>query len=155
MSKEVQMTKVNGRWCIGTSALIYCNTKYHAPYLGVIGPDGNLLWQDKEYVGYGKHRETYYVVEGLKAGDLIQAAGGSGTNKYPFHGRVISVDLETGVMEVEDIPDKEWGNVLAELKRQSTAEFNLSKEEMDLVDALRALPEDRRRLVIAEAQKQK
>jgi hypothetical protein len=145
--KTVKIQKVNSRSVITTNALVYCNTKYHSPYLAVISPEGEMDWQDKEHVGYGKHREVYYVVENLQPGDLIQAAGGSGGNKYPFNGRVVTIDLEAGNLEVEELSDVEFSNLIAE--RKKTVPPKLSDEEKALVDALKKLDPERRRLVIA------
>lgn len=111
---QVNTEQVNGRQCIGVGKLVYCNTKYHKPYLARLDEAGEMDWQVREYVGYGKHRHTYYVVEALQPGDLIQCAGGSGGNKYPFKGRVISLDEAT--LEVEDLSDKTWSNLVAERK---------------------------------------
>jgi hypothetical protein len=108
----IKLDKVSGKKVISTGDLVYCNTKYHAPYLAVIDDNGNPIWQEKVYIGYGKHRETYYSVEGLQAGDIIKAAGGSGGNKYPYVGRVVSVS-DTH-LEVEPISEKEMSNILAE-----------------------------------------
>ena len=109
----IKLDKVAGKRVIGTSDLVYCNTKYHAPYLAII-ENGQMNWQEKVYIGYGKHRETYYSVETLKVGDLIKAAGGSGGNKYPFVGRV--VNLSDTELEVESISEKELSNILAQVK---------------------------------------
>jgi hypothetical protein len=147
----VKTQKVNGRHVITTNALTYCNTKYHRPYLAVISPDGEMIWQDKEYVGYGKHRDTFYVVEDLQPGDLIQAAGGSGNNKYPFKGRVVAIDLEAGTLEVEEIGDVEFSNIIAELKNKKDADEKFTDEEKAIIEALKALSPERRRLVIAAA----
>lgn len=114
MTERVNFIEANGRKVITTGDLVYCNTKWHKPYLAVVGPDGEFVWQDKEYSGYRKHRETYYVVEALRVGDLIQAAGGSGSNKYPFKGRVVEID-DLG-MVVEKMTDREFGNAVAALK---------------------------------------
>jgi len=62
---------VSGRLGIG-------NTKYHKPYLAVVDEFGEFVWQERVYVGYGKHQQCYYIVEGLNIGDVIQAAGGVG-----------------------------------------------------------------------------
>ncbi|MGI9951413.1 CRISPR-associated protein Csx16 [Moorellaceae bacterium AZ2] len=147
--KTVEIQKVNGRYVIPTNALVYCNTKYHKPYLAVVSPSGEMIWQDKEYVGYGKHRQTYYVVEELKPGDLIQAAGGSGTNKYPFKGRVVSIDLEAGIMEVEELSDIEFGNIIAELKNKERV---IVSNNPAIVEFIRtAAPEFASAPVLAEA----
>lgn len=116
---EITLQKVGGRRVIGTSDLAYCNTRYHSPYLARLDPAGELEWQDKEYLGYGKRREPYYVVEALRPGDLIQAAGGSGGNKYPFRGRVVSIDDRT--LTVEPIDSRTWSNLVAERKAQPAA----------------------------------
>ncbi|GEM_PF-2599456 len=115
---KVTLTRVNGRKVIGSNDLVYCNTKYHSPYLAVISADGEMIWQEKIYSGYGKRRSTYYSVEKLMPGDHIQAAGGSGGSKYPFKGRVISItDTE---IEVEQLSDEEFSNVLAERQQTKT-----------------------------------
>lgn len=114
MTRTIKLDKVAGKRVIGTSSLVYCNTKYHAPYLAVIDAEGEPIWQEKEHIGYGKHRETYYVVEKLKVGDIIKAAGGSGGNKYPFIGQVVNL-TETELV-VEEIGEKELSNILAERK---------------------------------------
>lgn len=111
---EVKLQRVNGKRVIGTSSLVYCNTKYHAPYLAVIDDAGEMVWQDKEYIGYGKNRETYYSVEELNPGDLIKAAGGSGGNKYPFTGWVMEITDE--VLIVEEVSQKDMSNILADRK---------------------------------------
>ena len=149
MASTVQIEKVNGRFVIGTDALTYCNTKYHTPYFAVISPAGEMNWQEKVYVGYGKHRKTYYVVENLQLGDLIQCAGGSGSNKYPFKGRVIAIDLDAGTLEVEKLNDVEFGNLVAERKKSIPPA--LTNEEKALVEALKALDPERRKLVVAAA----
>jgi hypothetical protein len=122
--KTINLSKVNGKKAIGSSDLVYCNIKYHTPYLAVISPAGEMLWQEKLHSGYGKHRETYYNVENLKPGDYIQAAGGSGGNKYPFKGKV--VELTDTTLIVEEIQDTEFSNIIAERKRSvsNTAEFS-------------------------------
>lgn len=109
--KTIELETVAWKKVIGASDLVYCNTKYHAPYLAVLKPGQDKPeWQQKVYVGYGKHRQTYYVVEKLKPGDIIKAAGGSGKNEYPYHGRVVSVDDRELV--VEEISLKELSNLM-------------------------------------------
>lgn len=116
---NITLSRVNGRKVIGSSDLVYCNTKYHAPYLAVISPAGEMIWQEKVHSGYGKHRSTYYSVEELEPGDYIQAAGGSGGNTYPFKGRVISItDTE---IEVEKLTDEEFSNIIADRKKSAAA----------------------------------
>ena len=113
--KTINLSKVNGKKAIGSGDLTYCNTKYHAPYLAVISAVGEMNWQEKLYTGYGKHKEAYYSVEALKPGDYIQAAGGSGGNKYPFKGKV--AELTETTLVVEEIPDAEFSNIIAERKK--------------------------------------
>lgn len=149
MASTVKIQKVNGRSVIGTGSLTYCNTKYHTPYLAVISPVGEMDWQEKVYVGYGKHRETFYCVENLKPGDLIQCAGGSGGNKYPFKGEIVAIDLEAGTLEVNQVDDVWFSNAIAE--RKKAAPLELSDEEKALVEALKILDPERRRLVVAAA----
>jgi hypothetical protein len=110
----VDTTTVQAKQCIGTSALVYCNTKYHKPYLARIAADGEMDWQERVYTGYGKHSQAYYVVEKLQPGDFIQCAGGSGDNKYPFKGKVISVGDD--YIEIEELADKAFSNIVAERK---------------------------------------
>ena len=110
---DVKIEKVNGFNCIASWSLKHFNIKYHAPYLARIDDNGEFDWQPKQYVGYGKRRDVYYDIEALMPGDLIQAAAGSGTNKYPFKGRVLSI-TDT-ILEVEELSDKEFGNLVAEL----------------------------------------
>lgn len=119
--KFVEFEKVNGRWCIDVCALCYCNTKYHAPYLARLTKTGEMEWQDKEHLGYGKHRQTYYVVENLRPGDYIQAAGGSGKNKYPAKCRVtdITFDGDAPGMTIEYISDQRWSNLVAERRKNA------------------------------------
>lgn len=124
---QVKTEQVNGRQCIGTNALVYCNTKYHRPYLARLDEQGEMDWQDREYVGYGKHSRAYYVVEALQPGDLIQCAGGSGGNKYPFKGRVVALTEDT--LEVEEIDDKAWSNLLAERKNGDAEKAKLVEAE--------------------------
>lgn len=112
--KTINISKINGKKAIGSDDLVYCNTKYHAPYLAVISEAGEMVWQEKLYSGYGKHRQTYYNVENLKLGDYIQAAGGSGGNKYPFKGKV--AELTETTLTVEEISDIEFSNIIAEKK---------------------------------------
>jgi hypothetical protein len=123
MEKLIKFQKINGRWAIDTNALCYCNTKYHAPYLARLTDAGEMEWQEKTYLGYGKHRRTYYIIENLRPGDYIQAAGGSGKNKYPAKCQVvdISFDGETPSMVIKYISDQEWGNLVAERKKNAPA----------------------------------
>ena len=107
--KSATIETVGGRKVIRPNALVHCNEKYHAPYLAVLDDQGEMIWQEKIYIGYGKSRQTFYVVEELQPGDLIQCAGGSGGNKYPFKGRVLTVDLEAGKLEVEEIGERRVG----------------------------------------------
>ena len=125
-SRLIAIQEVNGRLCVSTGAFGYCNTKYHKPYLAVVDDLGRFTWQPREYVGYGKNRVCYYVVENLKAGDVIQAAGGSGSNKYPHKGTIVSVDLDGMTLEFEKLSDKEFGNIVKRYQRQSADE----KEEL-------------------------
>lgn len=109
--KTINLSNVNGKKAIRSNDLVYCNTKYHAPYLAVISAAGEMVWQEKLYSGYGKHKDVYYNVETLKPGDYIQAAGGSGGNKYPFKGKV--AELTETTMTVEEISDVEFSNIIA------------------------------------------
>lgn len=114
---KIKTRTINGTQVISTSDLKYCNTKYHAPYLAIV--QGNEMdWQRKIYVGYGKRQEIYYDVSNLKAGDLIKAAAGSGGNKYPFTGRIISRnETEINVLEMSEI---DFSN--ARIETNTTAE---------------------------------
>jgi hypothetical protein len=120
--KTINLSKVNGKKAIGSDDLVYCNTKYHAPYLAIISSIGEMNWQEKLYIGYGKYREAYYNVENLKPGDYIQASGGSGGNKYPFKGKV--AELTETTLVVEEIPDAEFSNIIAERKKSVNTEFS-------------------------------
>jgi len=114
---EVNTTIVNGKRCIKVNAFTYINIKYHKPYLAVLSPEGEPIWQDKEYVGYGKNAEVYYSVENLKKMDVIKAAGGSGSNKYPFTGIVVDIDDKT--IKVESIDYKDFNNMVAKRKKMA------------------------------------
>lgn len=151
--KTINLSKINGKKAIGSNDLVYCNTKYHTPYLAIISAAGEMDWQEKLYSGYGKHRETYYNVENLKPGDYIQAAGGSGGNKYPFKGKV--VDPITDTLNVEEISDSEFSNIIAERKAKAaqSAPPSFSEAELRLIEELKSLPADRLKLVLAEVSK--
>lgn len=145
---HVKTRTVGGRQVITTSNLVYCNTKYHAPYLAVVRGE-DFDWVDKEFVGYGKYRETYYVVENLQPGDLIQAAGGSGGNKYPFKGRIVSIDDEELV--VEEMNEVDFSNariVKAEPR-------SLDESELAIVDRLITLSPDRLSLILSAVRNEK
>jgi len=114
---EVKTTIVNGKRCIKVNAFTYINTKYHKPYLAVLSPDGEPIWQEKEYVGYGKNAEVYYSVENLRKMDVIKAAGGSGGNKYPFTGIVI--DIDDNSITVDSIDYKDFNNMVAKRKKMT------------------------------------
>lgn len=138
MPDSVKIETVNGRPVIKYDSLTYCNLKYHSPYLAVISSAGDMIWQDKEYTGYGKHRVPYYDVSKLKAGDLIQMAGGSGGNKYPYKGRVIERNAEE--LTVEKISDQDFSNMVAALKIEAPAPLSrlesLRAQEAELIAAL-------------------
>lgn len=116
---KVTLSRVNGVWVIASDDLVYCNLKYHSPYLAVLTPAGEMDWQEKVSSGYGKHRSVYYSVQKLQAGDYIQAAGGSGGNKYPFKGRVVS--LSDTELEVEKLTDEDFSNIIAERKKNAAS----------------------------------
>lgn len=116
--REVRILKASGKRVIGVEALTQCNTKYQRPYLAVLGPDGEMVWQEVVRLRYGKYVNVYYVVENLRPGDYIQCAGGNSVNKYPFRGRVVEVSAEKLV--VEEIGLREWSNLVAE--RQQAAQ---------------------------------
>jgi hypothetical protein len=149
---EVSIQRVNGTPVIAHGALKYCNLKYHKPYLAAISEHGDMLWQDKEYVGYGKHKEVFYSVGNLIAGDIVQAAGGSGGNKYPFKGRVVDKTDDTIVFE--ELSDQEFSNILAERKASKPAEVKaaepLSESEKALVEVLKGISKDRLQIVLNE-----
>lgn len=111
---EVKTQKVNGKRCVAVNSFGYINTKVHKPYLAVMNAVGDPVWQDREYIGYGKHSEVFYCVEKLKPGDLIKAAGGSGGNKYPFVG--IVKEVQEDALMVESMDYQEFGNIIAERK---------------------------------------
>jgi len=115
MLTAVETDKVSGFQVIRYDALVYCNLKAHAPYLARITDTGEFDWQQKVFLGYGKRRETFYVVENLEPGDLVQCAGGSGGNTYPFKGRVISLTETT--FTVDEIDPKTWSNLIARRKK--------------------------------------
>lgn len=141
-TREIKITVVEGRQVIGTGDLVYCNTKYHRPYLAVVRGE-EMDWQEKIYVGYGKRRETYYIVEALQPGDLIQAAGGSGGSKYPFKGKILQIGDD--VLILEEMTDVEFGNA-----RKAHAEpAPLTETELELVNRLRNLTLERLSLVLA------
>ncbi|MDD5435355.1 MAG: hypothetical protein PH343_08000 [Nitrospira sp.] len=118
---EIKIEKVNGKPVMAHDALKYCNLKYHAPYLAKISPTREMIWQDKEYVGYGKHKEVFYSVANLQVADIIQAAGGSGGNKYPYKGKVVEKTDEKIVFE--ELSDQEFSNIIAERKTSKPAEL--------------------------------
>lgn len=135
-------------------ALTYCNLKYHAPYLAKVSPQGEMMWQDKEYVGYGKHRDVFYSVANLQVGDIIQVAGGSGGNKYPYKGKVVEKTDEKIVFE--ELSDQEFSNIIAERKATKPVEIKpieLSDAEKVLVESMKALSKDRLEVVINEVRK--
>jgi hypothetical protein len=120
---EATVEKINGKKCIKIGAFTYVNTKYHKPYLAVLSPDGEHIFQDREYVGYGKGAEVYYSVENLKVGDYLKTAGGSGNNKYPFTGRVVEIsDTE---IKVEEVGYIDFNNIVADRKSDTGTTFNL------------------------------
>lgn len=152
--KEINIEKVNGKPVIAHDALTYCNLKYHAPYLAKVSPQGEMVWQDKEYVGYGKHRDVFYSVANLQVGDIIQVAGGSGGNKYPYKGKVSEKTDEKIVFE--ELNDQEFSNILAERKATKPAEIKpveLSDTEKALVASLKALSKDRLEVILNEVRK--
>lgn len=120
---DTKIERINGKKCIKINAFIYVNTKYHKPYLAVLSPDGEYIFQDREYVGYGKGAEVYYCVENLKVGDYIKMAGGSGNNKYPFTGKVIEVDDTT--LKVEELDYIGFNNIVADRKNDTSAQLKV------------------------------
>ncbi len=126
----INLSNVSGKKAIRSNDLVYCNTKYHAPYLAVISASGETVWQEKLYSGYGKHRDTYYNVENLKPGDYIQAAGGRGGNKYPFKGKV--AELTETTLTVEETSDIEFSNIIAEKKAKVQAKSQVKSEFFEL-----------------------
>lgn len=151
---EIKIEKVNGKPVMAHDALTYCNLKYHAPYLAKVSPLGEMMWQDKEYVGYGKHRDVFYSVANLQVGDIIQVAGGSGGNKYPYKGKVAEKTDEKIVFE--ELSDQEFSNILAERKSTKPAEIKpieLSDTEKILIASLKALSKDRLEVVMNEVKK--
>lgn len=132
---------VEGTQVIGTSDLKYCNTKYHPPYLTVVRGE-DMDWQDKVYVGYGKHRQTFYDVSKLQPGDLIKAAAGSGGNKYPFTGRVVAIADDE--IEVEEMSLIDFGNAA-----KAYAPTQLTEDELVIVSQLKTLSPDRLSLILA------
>jgi len=129
MSTIIKTEQVQNRQVIGTSDLVYCNTKYHTPYLAKLDSQAEMDWQDKIYVGFGKNREAYYSVDKLQAGDIISAAGGSGGNKYPYRGRVVALNADS--IEVESLSEKEYGNIIAERRAKPVIESPLAKFSID------------------------
>jgi hypothetical protein len=95
--------------------------------LGKLDQYGDFDWQDREYLGYGKHCEVYYVVENLEAGDYIQCAGGSGGHKYPFKGEVIERTATT--LTVRQMDNREWSNVKSRLKKSRPVQEDEPKPE--------------------------
>ncbi|MBW1947565.1 MAG: hypothetical protein JRI33_06455 [Deltaproteobacteria bacterium] len=142
----VKIGKTNGRPTIGCQSLVYCNTRYHRPYLAIVRGK-EMDWQPIEYVGYGKKADPHYVVENIQPGDLIQVAGGSGGNKYPFKGRVVSI-TENELM-VKKLSDAEFGNARA---NYTAAELN--EDELRLVKELKELKPERLSLILAMARKE-
>jgi len=104
-------------------------------------------WQPIIRVGYGKSAEPYYVVENLQPSDLIQVAGGSGTNKYPFKGQVVSIS-ETE-LKVKSLSDIEFSNA-----RAATTAAELNEDELRLVEKLRELKPERLSLILREVRKE-
>ncbi len=149
--KEISIEKVNGKPVIAHDALTYCNLKYHSPYLAKVSSQGEMVWQDKEYVGYGKHKEVLYSVANLQFGDIIQVAGGSGGNKYPFKGKVSEKTDEK--IAFEELTDQEFSNILADRKAAKPVEIKsieLSDVEKTIVASLKALSKDRLEVVLNE-----
>lgn len=151
---EIKIEKVNGKPVMAHNALRYCNIKYHSPYLAKISPQGEMVWQDKEYVGYGKHKEVFYSVANLQVGNVIQVAGGSGGNKYPYKGIVVEKTDEKIVFE--EMSDQEFSNMIAERKATKPVEIKpieLSDVEKSLVTSMKALSKDRLEVVMNEVRK--
>lgn len=107
---EYDLEKIGGEWCLKYNEVIYCNDRYHKPYLAKV-EGGEFEWQDKKYTGYGKNRIAYYSVSELAVGDYIQMAGGSGGNKYPWKGQVTEIDREIGTITLYQMSDEEFSNV--------------------------------------------
>lgn len=148
---EVKIEKVNGKPVMAHDALTYCNLKYHAPYFAKVSTQGEMMWQDKEYVGYGKHKDVFYSVANLHVGDIVQAAGGSGGNKYPYKGKVVEKTDEKLVFE--QLSDQEFSNIIAERKAQKPVEVKsveLSEAEKTLIASLKALSKERMQVVLNE-----
>lgn len=151
---EIKIEKVNGKPVMAHDALTYCNLKYHAPYLAKVSPQGEMMWQDKEYVGYGKSRDVFYSVANLQVGDIIQVAGGSGGNKYPYKGKVVEKTDEKIVFE--KLSDQDFSNIIAERKATKPAEVKpteLSDAEKVLIASMKALSKDRLEVVLNEVRK--
>lgn len=149
--EEIKIEKANGKPVMAHNALTYCNLKYHAPYFAKISSQGEMVWQDKEYVGYGKHKEVFYSVANLQVGDIIQVAGGSGGNKYPYKGKVVEKTDEKIVFE--ELTDQEFSNIVAERKVTKPVQVKpteLSDAEKALVASFKALSKDRLEIVLNE-----
>ncbi len=151
---EIKIEKVNGKPVMAHNVLKYCNLKYHAPYLAKVSPQGEMVWQDKEYVGYGKNKSVFYSVANLQIGDIIQVAGGSGGNKYPYKGKVVEKTDEKIVFE--ELTDQEFSNIIAERKAYKPIEIKpigLSDAEKALIASLKSLSKDRLEVVLNEVRK--
>lgn len=150
---EAEILKINGLRCIKVNSFNYINTRYQKPYLAVISSDGEYIWQDKQYVGYGKSAEVYYSVENLKPGDLIKVAGGSGSNRYPFVGFVKEIDDQS--IKVEPLEYQEFGNILAERQKIGAKnKYKISKVlEMNLDELKKIFSDDMIKHITSSAMK--
>ena len=126
-----KLTTIKGQRSVSCKAFGHLNTKYHAPYMAVLGEDGEPAWQEKLYDGYGKRADIYYSVEGLHQGVICKVAGGSGGNKYPQVFEVVEVTEDELVYT--PMTTREWDNMSAELKQLAKDEPPLTTLEKLLV----------------------